>query len=44
MDRLHLYLPAPLLKALRALAKKRDVSVAELIRRAIEDYLRKEAK
>jgi metal-responsive CopG/Arc/MetJ family transcriptional regulator len=42
MDRLHLYLPAPLLKALRALAKKRDVSVAELIRRAIDEYLRKE--
>jgi hypothetical protein len=33
-------LPAPLLKALRALAKKRDVSVAELIRRAIDNYLK----
>jgi metal-responsive CopG/Arc/MetJ family transcriptional regulator len=42
MDRLHIYLPAPLLKALRALAKKRDVSVAELIRRATDEYLRKE--
>jgi metal-responsive CopG/Arc/MetJ family transcriptional regulator len=42
MDRLHLYLPAPLLKALRALAKKRDVSVAELIRRAVENYLKEQ--
>lgn len=37
-----MFIPAPMLKALRALAKKRDVSVAELIRRAIEDFLRKE--
>jgi metal-responsive CopG/Arc/MetJ family transcriptional regulator len=42
MDRLHLYLPAPLLKALRALAKKRDVSVAELIRRAVDNYLKEQ--
>jgi len=37
-----MFIPRPLLKALKALAKKRDVSVAELIRRAIEDYLKKE--
>lgn len=42
MKLFNLYLPAPMLKALRALAKKRDVSVAELIRRAIEDFLKKE--
>jgi metal-responsive CopG/Arc/MetJ family transcriptional regulator len=42
MDRLQMFIPRPLLKALKALAKKRDVSVAELIRRAIEDYLKKE--
>jgi len=39
MKRTALYLPEPLLKALRALAKKSDVSVAEHIRRAIEEYL-----
>jgi metal-responsive CopG/Arc/MetJ family transcriptional regulator len=42
MERLQMFIPAPMLKALKALAKKRDVSVAELIRRAVEDYLRKE--
>ena len=37
-----MFIPEPLLKALRALAKKTDTSVAEHIRRAITEYLRKE--
>lgn len=40
MKRTALFLPEPLLKALKALAKKSDVSVAEHIRRAIEAYLK----
>lgn len=40
MDLFKLYLPAPMLKALRASAKRLDVSVAELIRRAIDNYLK----
>jgi hypothetical protein len=39
MIRTNCYLPAPQLKSLRTLAERTDVSVAELIRRAIEDYL-----
>jgi metal-responsive CopG/Arc/MetJ family transcriptional regulator len=42
MIRFQMFLPAAVVKALKALAKKRDVSVAELIRRAIDEYLRKE--
>jgi predicted DNA-binding protein len=40
MRRTNIYLPEPMLKALKALAKKLDVSVTEIIRRAIEQYLR----
>ncbi len=40
MKRTHIFLPEPLLAALKALAEKQDVSVAALIRRAIEDYLK----
>jgi predicted DNA-binding protein len=40
MKRTHIFLPEPLLKALKALAKKSDVSAAEHIRRAIEAYLK----
>jgi hypothetical protein len=43
-ERFQMYIPEPLLKALRALAKKTDTSVAEHIRRAITEYLRKESK
>lgn len=40
-----MFIPRPLLKALKALAKKTDTSVAEHIRRAITEYLeRKEQK
>lgn len=40
MHRFQLFLPEPLIKLLRALAKRTDVSVAEHIRRAIEAYLK----
>ena len=40
MQRFQLFLPEPLVKALKALAKRTDVSVAEHIRRAIEAYLK----
>jgi metal-responsive CopG/Arc/MetJ family transcriptional regulator len=40
MVRFQIFLPEPLLKALKALSKKTDISVAEHIRRAIENYLR----
>lgn len=42
MVKVNHFLPAPQLKALRALAKKNGLSVAELIRRAIEEFLKKQ--
>jgi hypothetical protein len=39
MEKINLYLPEPDLKVLRGLAKKQDVPVAELVRRAVHDYL-----
>jgi hypothetical protein len=41
MKRTHVFLPEPMLRKLRDLANSTDLSVAELIRRAIEDYLRR---
>lgn len=41
MKRVNHFLPEPLVNALKALAKKLDVSVAELIRRAVEEWLKK---
>ena len=40
MVRFQMFLPEPLIKALKALADRTDVSVAEHIRRAVEAYLR----
>lgn len=40
MKRTALFLPEPIAKALKALAKRTDISVAEHIRRAIEAYLK----
>jgi predicted DNA-binding protein len=42
MKRTHLFLPEPILDRLRALSKAADVSVAEIIRRAIEDFLKRQ--
>lgn len=41
MKRTHVFLPEPLLKELREMAKISDLSVAELIRRAVAHYLRR---
>ena len=40
MKRTHIFLPEPMLKVLTALSQKTDISVAELIRRAIDAYLK----
>ena len=37
----NLYLSEPQLKELRRLSKNKDISVSELIRRAIDEYLSK---
>ena len=42
--RTNIYLPLEQVERLRKLAKKKDVSVSELIRRAVEDYLTKEER
>jgi len=42
MKRTHLFLPEPVLLALRALSDKTGLSVAELIRRAIDEYLKRQ--
>ena len=41
MKRTHLFLPQPLIDRAKALAEKLDISMAELIRRAIEEFLKK---
>ena len=42
MKRTHFFLPEPAFERLQELSKKLDVSVAELIRRAIDDFLEKQ--
>lgn len=42
MKRTNIYIPTPMLEKLQSLAQQRDVSVAELIRRAVEEYLKKQ--
>jgi len=39
MKRIGFFLPEPLIKALKALARSTDISISEHIRRAIEHYL-----
>jgi predicted DNA-binding protein len=41
MKRTHVFLPEPTIKALKLLSNKTGLSVAELIRRAIDEYLKK---
>lgn len=41
MKRTAMFLPEPLLKSLKALAARTDLSVSEHIRRAIEEYLKR---
>jgi len=40
MKKTNFYLPTPMLAELQALAEKRDVAVAELIREAIREFLK----
>jgi predicted DNA-binding protein len=40
MIRTNIYLPEPTVKRLKALSKKTGVSVAELVRRALDEYLK----
>lgn len=40
MIRTHTFLPEPMLEQLRVLSKEMDMSVAELIRRAIDEFLK----
>jgi metal-responsive CopG/Arc/MetJ family transcriptional regulator len=42
--RTNIYLPEDQIKRLKKISKKRDVSVSELIRRAIDGYLKEEEK
>jgi len=42
MKKINFYIQDPVLEKLQALASKRDVAVAELIRRALEEYLKKQ--
>jgi predicted transcriptional regulator len=42
MVRTHVFLPEPLVARLKELAEQRDVSVAELIRLAITEYLKRQ--
>jgi len=39
MKRINFYIPDPMLEKLQTLADRRDVALAELIRRAIEQFL-----
>ena len=42
MKRTHVFLPEPVLAALRALSDKSGLSVAEHIRRAVDEYLKRQ--
>lgn len=43
-ERTNIYLTKPQLERLRALASESGLSVAELVRRAVDDYLKREGK
>jgi len=42
--RTNIYLSEDQIKRLKDISKKRDISVSELIRRAIDEYLKREEK
>ena len=42
MKRTHIFLPEPVINRLKALSEKTGLPVAELIRRAIDEYLKKQ--
>ena len=41
MKRTHIFLPNPVISTLKALSEKTGLSVAEHIRRAIDEYLKR---
>jgi metal-responsive CopG/Arc/MetJ family transcriptional regulator len=42
MKRVNYFLPEPLLEQLKKLADQRDVSVSELVRQAIQEFLKRQ--
>lgn len=42
MKKLNIYLPEPVLLRLKELSEQRDTTVSEIVRRAIEEYLKKQ--
>jgi predicted transcriptional regulator len=42
--RTNIYLPEEQIRRLKKLGQKKDVSMSELVRRAIEEYLKREEK
>lgn len=44
MKRQHIYLPEPLIEKLDELSEKKGIPKAELIRRAIDEFIKKEAE
>lgn len=42
MERFQMFLPEPVIKKLRALSKRWDMSIAEIIRLAITEFLNKQ--
>lgn len=44
MERYNLYLPEPMKRRLERDAEAMDISVAELVRRILEEYLREQVK
>lgn len=42
MIRTHTFLPEPMISALKILSEKTGLSVAELIRRALSEYLKRQ--
>lgn len=44
MIRKDFYIPEPLVEELRRLAQERDISEAEVVRRALEEYLKRESR
>lgn len=44
MKRTHVFLPEPVIERLKELSGERDVSTAELIRRALEVFLEEQSR
>jgi len=44
MDQFNFFMPPQMISALKSLSQKTGLKVSDLIRRSIEDYLKKQAK